>query len=63
MANFLNLEHEEDSFYIGNCPFCPAQDYFVICTEEGFAYCRNCKFGTQSLDFLAARLPALARLS
>ena len=60
MAESLSLEHEEDGIYVGNCPFCPVQDYFGISTDTGLAYCRNCKFETYSLAFLVERLRAFS---
>jgi len=59
MAESLNLTHEAGEIYVGNCPFCPSQDYFGLSTT-GLAYCRGCKFETYSLALLVRRLSDFA---
>lgn len=51
LAESLNLEHEEDGIYVGNCPFCYLQDVFGVDTENSYAGCTRCGKEAYSLGY------------
>jgi len=60
MAESLDLTHEEDGIYIGNCPLCHRQHTFGIDTGYSYAGCTACKRESRFLPHFIRLLRDLA---
>ena len=49
LIDYLNLTHERDKIFIGNCPFCKKRNSFACNIQNGFCGCIFCNKNDSTL--------------